>query len=47
MTDMFILAAFVTPAMLLVTAAIVLAITTWQDERDMRLARERGEIPPR
>ena len=44
---MFILAAFVTPVMLLVAAGIVLSTTLWQDERDMRRARERGDIPPR
>ena len=46
MSDLFIFAAFTTPLMVLITAGIVMAITSWQDKRDMRLARERGEIPP-
>lgn len=42
--DMFVLAAVVTPLMLLATAGIVTCIAVWQDNRDMRLARERGEF---
>lgn len=47
MTGNFIVAAFVAPAMVLVAGAVIACIAYWQDERDMRLARERGEIPPK
>lgn len=46
-TDKFKLAAAVTPLVLLATAGIVIGITSRQDARDVRMVRERGEIPPR
>jgi preprotein translocase subunit YajC len=47
MTEAFFAAAIMAPLMLLFTAGIVYFIAIRSDEREMRLARERGELPPR
>lgn len=46
MSEGFFAAAIMTPLLLLATAGIVYFIAARADDRDVRLARERGELPP-
>ena len=47
MNDLFFVAAILTPLMVLVAATVVVITGLRQNDRDRRLARERGELPPR
>lgn len=46
MNDLFLMAAVVTPLMVVVTAGIISLIAIRADNRWLKLARERGELPP-